>query len=156
METSASGGAPDRVDPLSLHLKPLVENLPVDLLPDEKREAENLIREYASSFSKDDYDLGRTKVLQHTIDTGLNRPVKEALRRHPQVHQEFIDKEVNKLLDLDIIEPSASPWSSNIVLVRKKTGKLRMCIDFRRVNALTYKDAYPIPKIDACLDALGG
>jgi hypothetical protein len=100
--------------------------------------------------------MGRTKILQHTIDTGSNRPVREALRRHPQAHLQFIDSEVDRLLKLDIVEPSASPWASNIVLVQKKNGQLRMCIDFRKVNALTYKDAYPIPKIDACLDVLGG
>ncbi len=100
--------------------------------------------------------MGRTKAFQHTIDTGDSRPVREALRRHPQAHLDFIDAEVERLLKLDIVEPSASPWASNVVIVRKKCGKLRLCIDYRRVNALTYKDAYPIPKIDACLDAMGG
>lgn len=125
-------------------------------MSEEKDAAAHLIRDYASAFSKDEYDMGRTRVLQHTIDTGDNRPVREPLRRHPQAHLDFIDAEVDKLLKLGIVEPSASPWSSNIVLVRKKSGQLCMCVDYRRVNAVTYKDAYPIPKIDACLDALGG
>lgn len=60
------------------------------------------------------------------------------------------------MLDNDIIEESASPWSSNVVLVRKKSGKLRFCIDYQKLNTLTYKDSYPIPKIDSCLDVLGG
>ena len=137
------------------HVQPLIDSLPPDLTTDERRRASDLVRKYSSAFSRDEYDMGRTKVFQHTIDTGDNRPVREALRRHPQAHLEFIDSEVDRLLQLDIVEPSASPWASNVVLVRKKNGQLRMCIDYRKVNAVTYKDAYPIPKIDACLDALG-
>ena len=55
-----------------------------------------------------------------------------------------------------IIEPAASPWASNVVLVSKKDGSLRFCVDYRAVNAVTYKDAYPLPNIGACLDALEG
>ena len=134
----------------------MVDSLPTDLTREQKGQAIELIREFSSAFSRDEYDMGRTKALQHTIDTGSNRPVREALHRHPQAHLDFIDAEVEKLQQLDIIEPSASPWASNVVIVKKKNGQLRLCIDYRRVNALTYKDAYPIPKIDACLDALGG
>lgn len=138
------------------HLKPMVDGLPAELSPAERKRAEEFICSRAAAFSKNAYDMGRTKVLQHTIDTGNNRPVREPLRRHLQAHLDFIDNEIERLLKMDIIEPSASPWSSNIVLVKKKNGQLRTCIDYRRVNALTYKDAYPIPKIDSCLDALGG
>lgn len=56
----------------------------------------------------------------------------------------------------DIIEPSHSPWSSPIVLIKKKDGKHRFCIDFRKVNDATHKDAYPLPQIPATLDKLRG
>lgn len=59
------------------------------------------------------------------------------------------------LHDKQIITPSSSPWASPIVLVRKKHGKLRMCVDYRAVNLKIMKDAYPLPKVDDLLDALG-
>ena len=60
------------------------------------------------------------------------------------------------MLANDIIEPSSSPWASNVVLVRKSDGNLRFCIDYRRLNSVTMKDSYPLPRIDSCFDALGG
>jgi len=60
------------------------------------------------------------------------------------------------MLKADVIEPCASPWSSNVVLAKKSDGTLRFCIDYRKLNDMTYKDSYPLPRIDTCLDALGG
>lgn len=60
------------------------------------------------------------------------------------------------MLEHDRIDPSDSPWSSNVVLVKKKDGSKRFCVDYRRLNHLTIKDSYPIPRIDDSLDALGG
>ena len=50
------------------------------------------------------------------------------------------------------VEPAASPWASNVVLVKKKDGSHRLCVDYRAVNAITYKDTYPLPHIDTCLE----
>ena len=138
------------------HVKCVIDRLPSDLTEKEREVAIKFIHEHANVFSRSEFDIGRTKLIPHHIDTGVNRPVKQQLRRHPQVYLKFIDKQVQKMLDNDIIEESASPWSSNVVLVAKKDGKLRFCIDYRKVNSLTYKDSYPIPKIDACLDVLSG
>ena len=55
-----------------------------------------------------------------------------------------------------VIEPCSSEWASNIVLVKKKDGSIRFCVDYRKVNNVTKKDAYPLPRIDACLDTLAG
>jgi len=60
------------------------------------------------------------------------------------------------MLTQGVIEPAASPWASNIVLAKKKDGSLRCCIDFRKVNDITRKDAYPFPRTDQCLDAKNG
>lgn len=58
--------------------------------------------------------------------------------------------------DQGIIEPSISPWVSHIVLVKKKNGETRFCIDYRKLNDVTVKDSHPLPKTDDCLDALSG
>lgn len=60
------------------------------------------------------------------------------------------------MLERGIIEPSSSPWSSNVVLVTKKDGTVRFCVDYRVLNSLTKKDAYPLPRVDECLDSLAG
>jgi hypothetical protein len=79
------------------------------------------------------------------------------LRRQPQAYLPIIDEAVEEMLKYDIIEKSNSPWASNLLMVKKKdTGKWRTCVDFRHVNAITKKDSYPLPRIDACFDALGG
>jgi transposase InsO family protein/predicted aspartyl protease len=138
------------------HLAKLVGKLPVELTADQRRITLELIEDFVESFSTGPFDIGRTDLLEHSIDTGNSRPVREPLRRHAQAHLEFIDAHVEKMLDEGIIERSSSPWASNLVLVTKKTGELRVCVDYRRLNSLTVKDAYPVPRIDSCLDALAG
>ena len=63
---------------------------------------------------------------------------------------------LHDMLDKGVIQPSDSPWSSPIVLAKKKDGSVRFCIDFRKVNSVTRKDAYPLPRIDDTLDTLAG
>merc|ERR1711893_349531 len=71
------------------------------------------------------------------------------------MHQrEAAQTEVQKMLDQEIIEPSNSPWASPVVLVKKKDGSLRYCIDYRKLNVVTRKDSYPLPRIDDSLDTL--
>ena len=60
------------------------------------------------------------------------------------------------MLEYVIIEPAASPWASNVVLVKKKDGSLRFSVDYRKLNSITYKDSYPLPLIDNCLNVLSG
>ena len=64
--------------------------------------------------------------------------------------------EVQRMLDHNVIRPSSSPWSSPVVMVRKKDGNWRFCIDYRKLNAVTCRDAYPLPRIDSTLDSLAG
>jgi hypothetical protein len=70
--------------------------------------------------------------------------------------QELEKGEVKRMLNQGIIEPSRSPWGSNIVLVITKDGRPRFCVDNRMLNDVTKKDAYPLPRVDECLDALAG
>jgi len=114
------------------------------------------VHDYADVFSRSEFDLGRTEALPHRIDTGDSRPIKQPLRRHPKIHEDFIDEQVQKMLAANVIELCASPWASNVVLAKKSDGTLRFCMDYRRLNDCTYKDSFPLPRIDGCLDALVG
>ena len=67
-----------------------------------------------------------------------------------------MEKQVEKLLAQGVIEPGTGAWSSPVVLVRKKDGSWRFCVDYRRLNAVTIQDAYPLPRIDESLEALTG
>ena len=101
-------------------------------------------------------DLGQTNVVQHGIDTGSAKPIRQAQRRHPMAQRQEIDVQVKDLLAQGLIEPVASPWASNIVLVKEKDGSQRLCVDYRQLNAQTTKNAYPLPRIDEILDSLAG
>ena len=115
---------------------------------------EQLLVRYEDVFSKSEYDLGRTDAIKHCIDTGSAKPVRQQLRRFPPAHVETISKHVDDMLSQGIIEPTSSPWASNVVLVRKKDSSYRCCIDYRQLNSVTRRDAYPLPRIDSCLDAM--
>jgi len=114
------------------------------------------IRSRSNVFSRSEYDIGRTQIIPRRIDTGDNAPHFEQLRRHPTMQLPMIDEHVEHMLAHDVIEPPASPWSSNVVMVRKQDGSIRFCVDYRKVNELIKKDKFPLPKIDTCLDTLNG
>jgi hypothetical protein len=105
---------------------------------------------------KDNMDLGRTSVVVHDIDTGDSLPIRQPPRRPPTALQPVIEKEVQAMLEAGVIEPGQSPWSSPVVLVRKKDGSIRFCVDYRRLNAVTRFDAYPLPRIDETFESLSG
>ena len=122
------------------HVDCIIENLQEDLNPEQRRQVTEFINENASAFSRSEFDLGRTELITHAIDTEGVKPFKQQLRRHPATHLEIIDEHVNKMLEHGIISPTSSPRASNVVLVRKSSGNLRFCIDFRQLNLCTVKD----------------
>jgi hypothetical protein len=95
-------------------------------------------------------------MVHHIIDTGDSCPFRPVLRKYPIAHRPIIDEHESNMLENDITVPTASAWALNIVLIQKKDGGLRFCIDYRKLNDLTYKDSYPLPKIDGCLQSLEG
>src|SRR6266496_2274890 len=94
--------------------------------------------------------------MEHRIDTGDARPIRQGLRRQPQAYLQVIDEEVEKMAASGVIEPSASPWAFNIVVVSKHDKTPRITLDYRALNDITYKDSYPLPNISDCLDAFRG
>ena len=128
-----------------------------DSVPESTRQSlRQLLHRYSSVFSRNELDLGWTNIVTHSIDTGDSKPFRQPLRRYPPVHLEAMDQHLVDMQKQGIIEPARSPWASNIVLARKKDGSLRCCIDYRQLNSVTRKDAYPLPRTDACLDAMSG
>ena len=93
--------------------------------------------------------------MKHTIPT-TGPPIRQPMRCLPKALKATVQTEVQHMLENDIIRPSASPWSSPVVMVHKKDGSWRFCIDYRKLNAATHQDAYPLPRIDATLDSLAG
>ena len=91
------------------HIQEIIDNLPAELDFNQRMTAKTFIRDRAGLFSKSDYDIGRTNLVQHVIDTGMHRPFKQPLRRHPLAHLEIIDAHVSEMLRNDVIEPAASP-----------------------------------------------
>lgn len=122
----------------------------------EKQQAENLLRKYEDVFSKSDIDIGHTSIVKHRIDLHDDTPFKQRPRRIPPAMFEEVKDHLRKLLEGGIIKKSKSPWSSNVVLCRKKNNELRMCVDYRQLNLRTKKDSYALPRIEEILDALAG
>jgi len=83
-------------------------------------------------------------------------PIKQRYRPRNPAMQAVIDAEAEKMIHEGVIEPASGPWSSLVVIVRKRDGTHRFCINFRRVNEVTTPDAYPLPQITAILDKLRG
>ena len=115
-----------------------------------------LLLEYADIFAGNQSDYGRTDIVQHRIFTGDHPPIRQQVRRLPPSRRNEVKQLLQEMQENNVIQPSNSPWASPIVLVRKKDGSTRFCVDFRKVNATTRKDAYPLPRVEDTLDALTG
>jgi transposase InsO family protein len=138
------------------HLEGLTEKADESIDDQQREELRKMLEKYADVFSKGEYDLGCTSIVEHNIDTGSNRPIKQAQRRHPPLHMDAILEQTQEMMGQGVVEPACSEWRSNVVLVKKKDNTLRFCIDYRQLNDVTRKDTYPLPRIDTCLDTLSG
>jgi transposase InsO family protein len=136
-------------------IQKLISEAEEDIADDQRQILTNLLLEKESVFKLEGQPLGRTDLVKHEIYTGDSLPVKQPVRRPPIHWRETAELELQKMIDSGVIEPSSSPWASPVVLVKKKDGTARYCIDYRKLNAVTKKDSYPLPRIDDSLDALG-
>ena len=117
---------------------------------------ENIPTEFDDLFMKHKADIGRCTIAKHPVEVEPDAiPHREGARRMSPEKAERANQEVRNLLALGMIQPSLSPWASRIVMVKKKNGELRFCCDFRPLNEVTVKDAYPLPRIDESLARLG-
>ena len=82
--------------------------------------------------------------------------MRQPLRRIPEVLKGVVDAEVSRMFEQGVVKPSSSPWLSPIVMVWKKDGSWRFCVDYQKVSSVTHQDAYPLPRINATLDSLAG
>ena len=116
----------------------------------------DVLRRRATSFATDSTDLGFCPLLKHDVDTGDSPPIKQSPRRPPLSVGNAENDIIDDMLATGVIEPSTSEWASPVCLVKKPDGSYRFCIDYRRVNAVSCKDAFPIPDIQDALDSLRG
>ena len=118
--------------------------------------ARAIFHRHANVFASSENDPGCTDAIKHRINTTDARPVAQPYRRVPPTQLDKVKAHLEKLLRTGVIVPSHSDHASPIVLVRKKSGALRMCIDYRTLNAKTVKDAYALPRIIESMDAMTG
>ena len=135
--------------------KPCQPPLPERLSPLQQQQLNELFREFSDVFSRGEDYLGNTPLLEHAIETH-GPPLRQHYRRQNLAVRREEMAQVQQMLSSNVIRPSNSPRASPVVMVRKKDGSLRFCVDFRQLNAATIKDAHPLPRIDDLLDALHG
>uniref|UniRef100_A0A8C5LM99 ribonuclease H n=1 Tax=Leptobrachium leishanense TaxID=445787 RepID=A0A8C5LM99_9ANUR len=121
------------------------------LSPRHREQAQQVLWEHRDLFSS---RPGYTSVALHRVDTQSQTPLRQTAYRIPDAVRDGMQKEIREMLDLGVIEPSESPWASPVVLVPKKDGTTRFCVDYRRLNEHTVTDAYPMPWVDELLDRI--
>ncbi|UYV82112.1 K02A2.6-like [Cordylochernes scorpioides] len=138
-------------------LDKLVTLIDTDISNEDRVRMLDVLRRYIDVFEFQKANLKTSSLkVKHCIVTGDHAPIKQRPYRVSPKERSIIQTEVDKMLKQGIIEPSDSPWSSPVVLVKKKDGTWRFCVDYRRLNKITRKDVYPLPRIDDTLDSLRG
>ena len=138
----------------------MLHELHIDGLPDatpHKQPLISLVTKYSDTFAENDADVGTTSLTFHEIDTADIRPLRQPVRRllYGEIRT-AVESEVDKLVSAGIARQSISPCASPVVMVWKKDGGWRMCVDYRRLNTVTKFDSFPLPRLDEALDAFDG
>ncbi|KAK1930032.1 Retrovirus-related Pol polyprotein from transposon 297 [Phytophthora citrophthora] len=140
--------------------KPLKDEDKLDIGEMEQKDRDlvfALLRQYSEIVEKKSGYPPKAKIgVEHHINTGDAAPIMMRRRRHAVAENELIDKEVDDMLAQGVIEPGEGAWGFPVVIVRKKDGSVRFCIDYRALNSVTLKDVYPLPRVDETLEARHG
>ena len=129
----------------------------IDIADERKHDyIENLLNNYQDVFTNTVKTLKKAVGVQHEINLNSDIPIKQRAYRTSVREKEIINSQVKEMLENDIIEPSTSPYSSPVVLVKKRNGKYRFCVDYRKLNAITIKDSYPLPLIQDLIESFAG
>ncbi|CAM5170975.1 unnamed protein product [Natator depressus] len=131
-----------------------LETVPLsdELTPAQQAEIRGVLHLYQQLFS----NQPGLNLIVHWVETGLHPPIRCSFFRVTGKTAQDLEREVSGMLALGVIQPSFSPWASPVVLVPKKDGLIRFCVNYQKLNAITISDAYPIPRPDELLDKLGG
>ena len=124
--------------------------------PEQKKRVEELLLKYRDIFRNSLTTAGGAKVEPMRINTETERPIRAPIYVKSPKEEKTMHDEVDKLLDAGVIRDSKSPWNAPVIIVPKKDGGLRFCVDFRRLNDATKKEVYPMPRIDRALEHLSG
>ena len=122
----------------------------------EREQLFQLLVEYRDIFTSSSSDWAKHPRFSTESTPEIIPPVRQPVRQVPSAHRKQAKEGIQDMLQKEIISPSSSPWASPLVLVRKKEGSMRYCVDYRQLNSVTRKDAYPIPRITGTLDTLAG
>ena len=127
-----------------------------DLHPSQVEQLRDILHRYEDCFAWSDTELGYTDQVKHEIFLTDDTPIAQPYRRIPPAVLGKVKEHIQDLISRKIISPSSSPYAAPIVVAQKKNGDIRLCVDYRRLNAVTRKDSFPLPRIDESLDALCG
>jgi len=116
----------------------------------------NLLKEYKDLCAKSQTEIGRTDLVKHQIITGEAVPIAQQPYRVNPKNRDFLKQEIAKMETQGIIRKSSSPWASPVVIVEKKDNTRRICVDYRKLNAVTKADVYPLPRVDDLLESFRG
>ena len=127
-----------------------------DVDPKHANAIHEILKEYPDLFASKNAELGQTGLIKHTIETQGNGPIRQRPYRTARHQKDEMERQIQEMLAADVIRPSVSPWAAPVVLVEKKSGEQRFCVDYRKLNGVTKKDSYPLPRIDDTLDMMHG
>ena len=148
-EVSWSGPSDEQFFPLKVSG---VQELKLDMEEPKKGQLQEVLTSFPQVLAN---TPGRTNLVQHHISAGDATPIQQKPYRVPYAQRDLVKQELDRMLQANVIRPSTSPWASPIVLVPKKDGSVRFCVDYRKLNLVAKFDAYPMPRMEELIDTIG-